>query len=113
MASPVWHTRAIRMRKERNLTYQQIATQLGKSWSAVYFVVNPKKRSASTPSGDRRTIYIDDDLWYGVGAAAKKAGVSRSRYIVQVLEGSRSVPKDEEPEPVIPGVEVAGPPSAT
>lgn len=80
--------RARRLRRERGLTYAEIAEELGCSWWSAYYACNPEKRQAATLAGSRRSLYVSDERWESLAARARAAGISRSAFVARLIDES-------------------------
>ena len=71
-----------------------IARKQGVTESAIYYVLNPDRRKAVTPTGRMRSVYIRDELWDVIKAHAGKYGQSASGVLTAVLEGDLPLPAE-------------------
>ncbi len=71
--------------RSRGWSYDRIARNQDVSASAVYYALNPDKRSAVPNPG--RTVYVSDEVWAVVVVEAKKALVSASELVANILAG--------------------------
>jgi hypothetical protein len=96
-----------RVYRSRGWSYDRIARNQGVSASAVYYALNKHKRQEETPSGPRRSVYIQDEVWKVVAAWARKYNTSLSSVVAQILGGE--LPDVRQLEPLLAGPLLTGP----
>jgi hypothetical protein len=73
-----------RVYRSRGWSYDRIARNQDVSASAVYYALNPERRSAAPCPA--RTIYVPDAVWAVVVREAKSRVLSTSEFVAGILE---------------------------